>query len=193
MPSLLGSQWLGVTTLALPLLQDESGVSLGVLALLVVIGLGLVVAEVFFVSFGILSILSAVALISAVFLAFQKGQAFGFVFLAIAAIGAPVTVYYALKWLPNTPFGKRLMLAGPSRDAVTKAAEEPGLHGFLHKSGVALSPLRPAGYARIDGRRVDVVTRGEMLDRDCPLQVVEVEGNRVVVAELTRETERQEG
>ena len=43
--------------------------------------------------------------------------------------------------------------------------------------------VRPAGFARIDGRRVDVVTRGEMLDKDCPLIVVEIEGNRVVVAE----------
>ena len=152
MSRLVGMPCIGALALLQPLAQDDSGVSLGVLALLVVIGLGLVVAEVFFVSFGILSILAAVALISTVFLGFQKGQFFGFVFLSIAVIGAPAAVYWALKWLPNTPMGKMLMLGGPSRDAVTKAAEEPGLQGFLHKPGVAHTrmvfpwPLGPMGF-----------------------------------------------
>jgi membrane-bound serine protease (ClpP class) len=42
--------------------------------------------------------------------------------------------------------------------------------------------LRPAGHATIDGRRVDVVSRGEMIAEGVPVVVVEVEGNRVVVA-----------
>ena len=103
-------------------------------------------------------------------------------FLAIAALGAPAAAYFGLKLLPNTPMGKWLLLSAPARETVTKAAEQPGLHEFLNKTGVALSPLRPAGFARIDGQRVDVVTRGEMLDSKCPVQVVEVEGNRVVVS-----------
>jgi membrane-bound ClpP family serine protease len=45
-----------------------------------------------------------------------------------------------------------------------------------------VSPLRPAGFARIENRRIDVVTRGELLDDGCPVRVVEVHGNRVVVA-----------
>lgn len=167
---------------AAPLVQEDSGVSLGILILLVIIGLALVMAEMFFVSLGILSILAAVALISSVFLAFQKGQFFGFVFLAIAALGAPAAAYFGLKLLPNTPMGKWLLLSAPNRETVTKAAEQPGLHEFLDKTGVALSALRPAGFARIDGQRVDVVTRGELLDKNCPVKVVEVEGNRVVVS-----------
>jgi membrane-bound serine protease (ClpP class) len=42
--------------------------------------------------------------------------------------------------------------------------------------------LRPGGTARIGERRVDVVTRGEFLEPGTPLVVVEIEGNRVVVA-----------
>jgi membrane-bound serine protease (ClpP class) len=61
------------------------------------------------------------------------------------------------------------------------AAADASLAGLLHKTGVTLSPLRPAGFARIDGRKVDVVTRGEMLDANCPVKVVDTSGNRVVV------------
>ena len=50
--------------------------------------------------------------------------------------------------------------------------------------GVALSPLRPSGIARLAGKRYDVVTRGEMLDRGARVKVIEVSGNRIVVREI---------
>lgn len=53
--------------------------------------------------------------------------------------------------------------------------------GLLGKEGVALTPLRPAGTGQIDGRRVNVAADGEYIEKDSPITVVEVEGNRVVV------------
>ena len=52
------------------------------------------------------------------------------------------------------------------------------------KRGVTLSALRPSGFARIDGRKVDVVTRGEMIDEDVDVVVIDVSANRVVVAQI---------
>ncbi len=52
---------------------------------------------------------------------------------------------------------------------------------LLGKEGVASTPLRPSGMGLIDGRRVNVAADGEFIERDCPIKVVEVEGNRVVV------------
>jgi len=98
------------------------------------------------------------------------------------AICAPVVLFFAFRLLPRTPFGRKIMLEAPAHAEVVTGE----LAALLHKEGIALSPLRPAGFARIDGRRVDVVTRGEMLDKDCPVRVVEVQGNRVVVAHLAR-------
>ena len=45
----------------------------------------------------------------------------------------------------------------------------------------ALTTLRPAGTALIDGERVDVVTDGEYLPNDTEIKVVKVEGARIVV------------
>lgn len=50
------------------------------------------------------------------------------------------------------------------------------------KTGRALTTLRPAGAAMIDGERVDVVTDGEFLPADTEIRVLAVEGMRVVVA-----------
>jgi membrane-bound serine protease (ClpP class) len=54
----------------------------------------------------------------------------------------------------------------------------------MHNEGITLSALRPAGIAEIEGQRVDVVTKGEMVGRGDRVRVTEVEGNRVVVERL---------
>lgn len=53
--------------------------------------------------------------------------------------------------------------------------------------GEALTDLRPAGTALLDGRRVDVVSRGTFIASGATVRVVEVAGNRVVVREVSPE------
>ena len=48
----------------------------------------------------------------------------------------------------------------------------------------AVTVLRPAGAAEIDGRRLDVVTQGEYLEAGTPVEVLRVEGNRIVVRKI---------
>lgn len=158
----------------------ESG-SVGVVFLLLIVGLVLLVAEVFFVSFGVIGLLAGVTLIGAVFAAFQESTGFGMTILVVEAIAAPVVLTMAFKILPKTPFGKQLILAGPKTQGHAAAADR-GLSALVGQSGETLSDLRPAGFARIDGRKIDVVTRGEMIARATPIKVLEVSGNRVVVA-----------
>ncbi|MEY3163158.1 MAG: hypothetical protein RIT25_3153 [Planctomycetota bacterium] len=154
----------------------------GMVVLIAVVGIALLVAEVFFVSFGVLSVMSGTALIGAVFLAFQESTAFGVTLLVAEAIAAPLAVTAAFKLMPRTRLGKAIILDAPRHEDVSAGAEDASLRGLLHKEGTTLSVLRPAGYARIEGRRIDVVTRGEMLDEGVPIRVLEVSANRVVVA-----------
>ena len=60
----------------------------------------------------------------------------------------------------------------------------PELKTLVGKSGTAITPLRPAGVALIDGHRVDIVTRGEFVETETEVEVILVEGNRVVVRRL---------
>jgi membrane-bound serine protease (ClpP class) len=152
--------------------------SVGLVVLLCVVGLLLLVAEVVFVSFGVIATMAAIALLSAVFVAFQQSVAFGALMVAVEAIAAPVVLTFAFKLLPKTKLGKAMILAGPQAGG----GDDPQLRALVGRQGETVSPLRPAGFARIDGVRVDVVTRGEMLDAGCPIVVLDVAGNRVVVA-----------
>ena len=63
-------------------------------------------------------------------------------------------------------------------------AAAPELAALAGQSGRSLSPLRPAGVALINGQRVDVVTNGEFIEPETEVQVVAVEGSRVVVQSL---------
>jgi membrane-bound serine protease (ClpP class) len=59
---------------------------------------------------------------------------------------------------------------------------------WLHQTGVAHTPLRPSGTAIIQGRRVDVVTEGGLIDKGTPVKVVAIEGMRVVVRTIDHST-----
>lgn len=166
-----------------PVDGPQSGaVGIGFLIFLSLLGLCFAIAEVFFPSLGILSILAAISFVASIFLAYtQVDMMTGHLFLGSSAVVVPVTVYFSLRILPNTAIGRMFMLSGPDREFVEGAAQEPGIDRFANKKGTALSSLRPSGTARIEGERVDVITRGEMLEQGAALVVVEVEANRVVV------------
>jgi membrane-bound serine protease (ClpP class) len=94
-----------------------------------------------------------------------------------------------LRYLPRLPFGRSLVLkTGLSAAQGYAAAPESDMR-WLGKRGRASSPLRPAGIAEIDGERVDVVSDGELIDAGQVIEVVRVDGNRVVVRRITTTTE----
>ncbi|MEM1128081.1 MAG: NfeD family protein [Bacteroidota bacterium] len=84
----------------------------------------------------------------------------------------------------------------PKSDRFNKLVLQPGLssaEGFTSADtalelvglvGTALTPLRPSGTADLDGRRTDVITRGEFIDSGTPVKVVNVRGSRVEVRPL---------
>ncbi len=101
--------------------------------------------------------------------------------VAVSAAAAIATSVVVLHYLPRVPLGRRLMLE-TALDAEEGYASATGRDVTrLGRAGYALSPLRPAGFADIDGERVDVVSEGEMIEAGAPVVVTRVDGNRIVV------------
>lgn len=148
------------------------------------IGLVFILLEVFFPSFGLLGSIAAGCLIGGAVLAWRsENEIFGTYLLLVFVLG-PVVSILALKIWPKTPMGKAMTLEGSTFDPKEAAPGGIELDKLLGKSGVSITPLRPAGKALIEDRRIDVLTRGEMVDPGAPIEVVRVEGNRVFVAEV---------
>ena len=157
----------------------EAGlVDIGWLIFLLFLGLIALVAEVFFPSFGILSIVSAVLTITSVFLAFQHGVGTGVAFLVAVAILVPIAIWWAFKTLPKTPIGKRLLVQPSGK----REARDAGLEAMIGKTGTTETPLRPGGSVVIDGQRYDAMSRGERLDSGVAVRVIRIDIAQLVVA-----------
>ncbi len=52
---------------------------------------------------------------------------------------------------------------------------------LMSAEGIAITTLRPSGTAKIKGDKVDVVSEGEMIEKNTKIKVVDVKGNRIVV------------
>jgi membrane-bound serine protease (ClpP class) len=155
---------------------------------ILLLGLGLlfVLAEVLFPSFGFLAVLATASIVGAVVLAFQESASTGVNFLIATALLVPCTLIVAFKILPRSPFGR--YVTSPGLSFAGQAATDARDLELVGAEGVLEGPCKPAGIARLAGRRVDVVTRGEWLAEGERVRVLTVEGNRVVVAGLGRES-----
>ena len=55
----------------------------------------------------------------------------------------------------------------------------------LGQEGICLSSLRPAGIARINDKRVNVISHSGFIDKDETVRVVAIEGNSIIVKKLS--------
>ena len=92
---------------------------------------------------------------------------------------AIVAVVALLAFLPRVPVARGIVLTAGGPQVVSLSPESA--RSWVGTSGRAITPLRPAGTAMLDGERVDIVTEGEFVMAGAALQVLRQEGHRVVV------------
>ncbi|MSP60466.1 MAG: nodulation protein NfeD [Myxococcales bacterium] len=161
--------------------------------LLFVFGLSALLIElIFWPGHGVVAVLGVLAILAALMLAlldvktlpFEVSLSLGLVTRALARVmGSVLLTAFAMalvtRLLPNTRFGRKLILDA----AITATAtdEHAGAQVQVGARGVAETPLHPTGKMKLDGRRHDVVSEGEQVDAGAAIEVVSVDGARIVV------------
>ncbi len=154
--------------------------SLLLLIILQLVGVVVIVAEIILPSGGILSVVALSVFTYSLYIAFSDiSKTVGFAFVAGDIVLIPVIVIFGLKLLARSPVTLRKTLS--RKDGVS--SQTPELDRFIDMQGTAATNLRPAGMAIIDGKRVDVVTRGEFIEKDSEITVTAVTGNQIIVRE----------
>ncbi len=149
-----------------------------IIAILLIAGMLLLVSEIFLPGM-IAGFVGFLCLATAVFLGFSEfGPVGGSGLLMGVLIALVVGFIFWLWWFPGSHLSRPFVSEGKIGDIGT---DRPDLLG---KEGVTLTPLRPSGTAVIDQCYVDVVTGGEMIEREKRVRVVHVEGMRVVVRQV---------
>jgi len=152
--------------------------------ILLLAGLGLVVLEVLLPSGGMISILAAAAFAGSLVLAFRESNGTGYVFLSVMLVCLPVSIGWAFRILPKTRIGKQMILTPTAANPEDFGAPGVSVEDFgalKGKTGVAITPLRPAGIALIDGQRYSVTAKGTLIEKDSAIVVEQVEGNNIIV------------
>lgn len=105
--------------------------------------------------------------------------------LATASVLFVLFVMATWKFLPKTPLWGWMVLQHAQQPSAGYVVQtEAQVENAVGLRGTAVSMLRPAGRARFGQITYDVMTRGEFVDPGRPVEIIEAEGNRYVVAEI---------
>lgn len=147
---------------------------------LILVGMILVIIEMFVPGFGAPGILGSVCLIAGILIKADsaiEGLLLTLVALAILGVVFVLVMRSATHGaLSNTPL---VLRTAATKDEGFSAAED--MQVFLNKEGETLTTLRPAGTAEFEGVRLDVVSEGDFIAKGVRVRVSEVEGRRIVV------------
>lgn len=157
--------------------------------LLLLVGLVLLVAEVFIPSGGVILVLALASIAGSLgcgWLAWMPGRPLAFWSL-VGALGilAPATLVSAFRFWPETAIGKRALLEGPAPEDVIPFGRQASRHeSLVGRTGQTVTVLNPAGMALIDGGRVHCQSEGMIIPAGTPVRVVGARHNHVTVREF---------
>ena len=154
-------------------------------ALAFIAGVALLLIELFVIpGFGIAGIAGIGLMLGSVFFVFRSAYKFETaVFTLSSAIILAFALAIALSYLlPRTRAWNHLILsAAMDSGSGFHSAPREDFQVYVGKTGLALTPLRPAGTVRVDDTRLDVVTAGDFIGRDTPVKIINVEGSKIFV------------
>lgn len=145
---------------------------------------GLLIAEVFVPSGGLISVCAFVCLFGGIFIFFKQSTAAGVIGVIVAIIMIPSVLVVAYRVFPRTRFGKNVTLAPPVREQGDAVPDTGLLKELLGATGVVLTPLRPVGTCDFSGRRVECVADSGYVDKGKKVRVIGVESTQVTVREI---------
>jgi membrane-bound serine protease (ClpP class) len=148
---------------------------------LYVVCAGLIVAEVFIPSAGLLTVCSLGCLIGGIVIFFRHSAAAGWIGVMVAIVMVPSLLAMAYKILPRTRFGKRVILTPPLRERGEAISDTSELAEMVGQVGRVLTTMRPVGMCDFGGRRVECVAETGYLQKEKKVKVIRVEGTQVTV------------
>jgi membrane-bound serine protease (ClpP class) len=146
------------------------------------IGVVMLLAEILLPTGGILVVVSLLFFALGVGIILARGTTEqAVVAIAGLAIGLPAAGFVAVTAWRRMSLGTVLPDDSTAPGAVAGVAE---LEGLKNRTGKTVSPMRPSGTVEFDGKRVDAMTEGVMLDAGVWVRCMDVKGGKVIVRQM---------
>jgi membrane-bound ClpP family serine protease len=150
--------------------------------ILIGVGVVLVLAELFVPTGFILVVVGVCCALVGIGLMFVHGSMENALTALLSlCVGGPLLGGMLFYLWPYSPMGRKLIKAAEEDVTVANMAGNVELEALRGKTGRTVSPLRPSGVAVFDGRRIDVITEGLMVEPGQWVKCVEVRANKVIV------------
>ncbi len=101
-----------------------------------------------------------------------------------ALIASLIVSIVFFKIFPRTSVGKQVILLNSQDHEDGYVAQKIERQDLIGQIGTTLTLLHPSGTALINEKRYDVVTEGEFIEKERQVEVIEIEGMRMVVREV---------
>jgi membrane-bound serine protease (ClpP class) len=149
--------------------------------ILFAIGLLLLLAEIFFIpGFGLAGIGGIAAILASIFLTF--GNIIQATYSILIALSISVIGFFLLiKYIPSTRTWRKFVLSTEQKKELGYTVGTKDLKRLIGNKGIAITALRPSGIAEVNGKKLNVLTRGEYVDANAKIKIISVEGNKIVV------------
>ena len=153
--------------------------------LCLIVGIGLLILEVFLPGFGLPGISGIALMLASVALVWVNyGAVAGLVVMVAALALAGLAITASLKSAAKGKLGNSaLVLPDVDMSGIDESAE---LKELIGREGVTDSVLRPAGIVEFDGVRLNVVSEGGYIEKGAAVRVDKIEGNRIVVRKVNK-------
>jgi membrane-bound serine protease (ClpP class) len=151
---------------------------------LFVFGIILLLVEAFIPGFGIFGIGGLISVFTSIVLA-AASTVSGLRMLLISFFIAAFAGYLVFKYLQRKGMLRRFILIDAATAELGYSASADLQH-LVGKKGRAVTILRPSGIVEVEGTKYDVVSEGIFIHAGVPIEVIKVEGRRVVVRKVER-------
>jgi len=103
----------------------------------------------------------------------------------IGIVGAIIGLVLLAKLMIKTKFWEQLT-APDTQKKEEGYSNTPGWESLQGETGIADTDLHPSGWVRVKDQRIFVVSEGEFIEEGKEIKILSVDGNRVLVRELTK-------
>lgn len=161
-----------------------AGFSLPVVICLIA-GIVLLIIEMFMPGFGLAGGLGIVCLVAAVVLRAESVPAAMWMIVSVLVIVGLLLLIF-LRSATKGSLSKSDLILKDKLEKEQGYMSTEDMEFFVGHKGTALTVLRPSGMADFDGVKLDVVSEGEFIPALADVQVVRVEGRRIVVRQIEK-------
>lgn len=150
------------------------------LVLCLLVGVALLVLEVFVPGFGLCGISGLILLTVGIVITWNTyGSVAGLAVTLIALALAGISISVSIKSAATGKLSKSALIL----NQVTQPVEHEDTEELVGKEGITATVLNPVGIAEFDGVRLNVVSEGNYMAKGAKVRIAQIDGAKIIVRE----------